>query len=176
MIINELDQPAQPKIYVDMDGVLADFDKKYRELFHRDPLPAGSDENVGRLVGTNFFSQLDKMPNADQVVALAKKLGRGNWYICSSPLRGDHANSKENKIKWLAKMGYDPNDVIITPRKESYAVNRIDGTANVLIDDKPKNINRWQDAGGIGVLYSGYTDKIADIAQQLRRQNFGKKL
>ena len=43
--------------------------------------------------------------------------------------------------------------------KELLATNRLDGSPNVLIDDKPTNIKKWNDAGGIGLQFQANKDK-----------------
>ena len=44
--------------------------------------------------------------------------------------------------------------LIFTGMKEKYATNKLDGSPNILVDDKPTNISRWKDKGGIGILVS----------------------
>ena len=58
-------------------------------------------------------------------------------------------------------------NLIFTGRKEQYAMDRIDGTPNVLVDDKPSNINRWNAKGGIGILYQANQDSLVMLKQKL---------
>ena len=57
------------KIYLDMDGVLADFFSEYAKLAgvsdYRDIPPAKQDPTLNKMVGTDFFSILPKFPTAD---------------------------------------------------------------------------------------------------------------
>ena len=75
----------------------------------------------------------------------------GSYKILSSPLRGDHENSKVQKIKWIKReLAIQPDEIIVVGRKDSYAV-QADGTPNILIDDRGKNIEGWRSRGGYGV-------------------------
>ena len=111
---------------------------------------------ISELKGTNFFYTLEPFGGASELTEFVQTLvGKNNYGINSSPLAGDRDNSVYWKRRWLEKYGLMPplENLIFTGRKEQYAMDRIDGTPNVLVDDKPSNINRWNAKGGIGILY-----------------------
>jgi 5'(3')-deoxyribonucleotidase len=54
-------------------------------------------------------------------------------------------------------------------RKEKYAVNRAYTKGNILIDDKPKNIQKWIDKGGIGILYQANQDSLDYLYDRLEK-------
>lgn len=150
-------------VYLDMDGVLADFTNKYIELFGTEPdVSAKNDPNLTKMVGTNFFDTLDKLPNADRLIRAVVRLF-GSYSICSSPLRDDQKNSEENKRKWIQRhLTPQPKSIVITGKKDSYAKG-----GNILIDDRLKNISAWNDRGGIGILYDAYTDDVDEVIKKL---------
>jgi len=160
------------KIYLDMDGVLADFFAEYAKLAgvtsgnYRDIPPAKEDPTLNKMVGTDFFARLPKFSTADSLVQLA--LSYVPYYnICSSPLRGDHANSEVHKRAWIKNhLSPQPKDIIITGQKERYAVNP-DGSPNILIDDRGTNIVAWRSRGGIGIKYQADEDSLDKVAQGL---------
>ena len=155
----------RPIVYFDMDGVLADFNGGYQKLFGKPPSDSAKDDpNVSKLVGSDFFSTLKKLPGADELINIAVKLF-GSYSICSSPLRNDHKNSELNKRYWIAKhLNPQPDNIVITGKKDSYAKGK-----NILIDDKPKNIIPWRERGGIGILYNAYTDDPNSVIEQLKQ-------
>ena len=51
--------------------------------------------------------------------------------------------------------------------KEKYATDKLDGSPNVLVDDKPSNIDRWVKKGGIGVLYQANQDDFDTLIKKL---------
>ena len=60
-------------------------------------------------------------------------------------------------------------DAIFTGRKEKYAMNRAYSKGNILIDDKPKNIQKWIDKGGIGILYQANQDSLDYLYDSLEK-------
>jgi 5'(3')-deoxyribonucleotidase len=165
---------GKPEVYLDMDGVIADFFTEYAKLAgiesgnYRDIPPAKTDPTLNKMIGTNFFARLPKCRNADALVDLIVKTF-GSFNICSSPLRGDHENSEKQKKIWLKNnLKYQPKDVVITPNKAKWA-KQSDGTPNILIDDRGSNISSWEAAGGIGIKYQADEDSLQVIVQGIKR-------
>ena len=155
-LYNEDMADGKPVVYLDMDGVLADFfggvEKMYgvqhwKELTS-DKTKDLKTEVINRITGTDFFATLPKFDNADELISMVKEFTGGNFSINTSPLRGDHENSTKYKKLWISNNIQQPDEIIVTGRKESYAKNKASGTPNILIDDRPVNIQRWQGAGG----------------------------
>ena len=164
----------RPEVYVDMDGVLADFFAEYAKLAgvksgnYRDIPPAKTDPTLNKMQGTDFFARLPKFPSADQLIKMVVKL-YGRYHICSSPLRGDHEGSEFYKKVWIdAHLKPAPASIIITPNKAKYAVQE-DGTPNILIDDRGSNITAWEAKGGIGIKYQADEDGLDVVVAGLSR-------
>ena len=161
------------RVYVDMDGVIADFFSalaEFRKVNHwKDKGEITLDTSIKELQGTNFFETLPVFPFAKKLVDLVKSYTGGDWYINTSPLRDDHKNSEYYKTKWLEKHNFDPKDIIVTKRKESYAVDKKTGIPNILIDDRPKNLERWVARGGVGIRYQANEDSLDLIEKGLEK-------
>ena len=164
----------RPEVYVDMDGVLADFFAEYAKLAgvksgnYRDIPPAKTDPTLQKMQGTDFFARLPKFPSADQLIKIVTKL-YGRYHICSSPLRGDHDGSEHYKNVWIKEhLNPQPTTVIITPNKAKHAV-QTDGTPNILIDDRGSNITAWEAKGGIGIKYQADEDGLDVVVNGLAR-------
>ena len=159
------------KVYVDMDGVIADFFTalaEFRKVNHwKDQGEITLDTSIKELQGTNFFETLPVFPFAKKLVDLVKSYTGGDYYINTSPLRDDLENSRKYKTKWLKKHDFKPNDIIVTKRKESYAVDKVTGVPNILIDDRPKNLEKWVARGGIGIRYQANEDSLDLIKKGL---------
>lgn len=142
-------------LYLDMDGVIADFFNGFARKFGKDHWKMIQDKEkaIAKLRGTDFFNTLDVFPTSQKLIDFARSTG--DWGICSSPLTGDRDNSAYWKRVWLTDRGWLPSidKLIFTGMKEKYATDKLDGTPNILVDDKPSNIDRWISKGGIGVLY-----------------------
>ena len=179
-LYNEDMADGKPVVYIDMDGVLADFfggvEKMYgvqhwKELTS-DKTKDLKQEVINKITGTDFFATLPKFDSAGELISMVKEFTGGNFSINTSPLRGDHENSGKYKKLWIQNNIEQPDDIVITGRKESYAKDKASGTPNILIDDRPVNIERWQGAGGYGILYQANRDPLTKVKQAL--DQYGK--
>ena len=165
----------KPIVYIDMDGVLADFFGGVEKLYgveHWKQLSSDKtkdlkQEVINRITGTDFFATLPEFPTANQLITMVKKFTGGTFSILTSPLRGDHEVSSKYKKLWIEQHIEKPAQTIITGRKESHAKDKASGTPNILIDDRPVNIERWQNAGGYGILYQANRDSLTKVQEGL---------
>ena len=169
--IRNEDVQGKPKVYVDMDGVLANFyagvtaatgHSEPRELALQD-----MEDTMASFAGTDFFYKLPKYEQADQLIAMVNKMTNGDWYILSSPLKYDREGSAKYKAAWVKKyLNIQPKGMHFTGDKAQFATQP-DGTPNILIDDYPKYLEKWTNAGGIGVKYKGHVGNIGDVKATL---------
>ena len=157
-------------VYLDMDGVIADFFKAFAEANGKKHWKDVEDieTKINELAKTDFFNTLELYPTSKALVDLVKKFAGDDWGICSSPLRGDHKNSSYWKKVWLSEKGFVPpkgENLILTSNKPKYAVKN--GKPNVLIDDKPENISNWIAKGGIGIRYQANKDSLTKVKKEL---------
>ena len=117
---------------------------------------------------TDFFNKIYKFDSAITLIDYARTLD--GWGICSSPLRGDRDNSAYWKRVWLQRHGWMPEveNCIFTSNKHKYAINRLTGEPNILVDDKQDNIIRWGAAGGIGIRYQADEDDVFDLIDEIQ--------
>ena len=179
-LYNEDMADGKPTVYLDMDGVLADFfggvEKMYgvehwKELTN-DKTKDLKKEVIDRITGTDFFATLPKFSTADALIDMVQKFTGGKFSINTSSLRGDHENSGKYKRLWIQNNIEQPDEIIVTGRKESYATDKASGTPNILIDDRPVNVQRWQAAGGYGILYQANRDSLSKVQEAL--DSYGK--
>jgi len=174
-LYNENMQDAKPTVYLDMDGVMADFfggvEKMYGvdhwKQLTNDKTKDLKKEVIDRITGTNFFATLPKFETADALIDMVKQFTGGKFSINTSPLRGDNANSAKHKKTWIANNIEQPDEIVVTGRKESWATDKGTGTPNILIDDRPINIQKWQAAGGYGILYQANRDSLDKVKKGL---------
>jgi 5'(3')-deoxyribonucleotidase len=148
------DESTKPLVYLDMDGVLADFFGEWSKLagvnHYKD---INNPEQSLQLVRDHptFWIDLPLLPNARSLVkTVIEKYGE--YRICSTPLAGDE-RSKPGKIAWIKKHFSDmpPVEIVLTHSKADRALG--DGAPNILVDDYGVNISKWRAAGGIGIKY-----------------------
>ena len=174
-LYNEDMADGKPIVYLDMDGVLADFFGGVEFLFGVDHWKELTNDKtkdlkkqvIDRITGTDFFAVLPKFPTADALIDMVKKYTGGKFSINTSPLRGDNENSAKYKRIWISNNIEQPDEIIVTGRKESYAKDKASGTPNILIDDRPINIQKWQASGGYGILYQANRDSLEKVKKGL---------
>ena len=165
------------KVFSDMDGVIADFFPalaKENDVKHWKDIKR-IDLALMRLWNTDFFFKLKEFISSRELIDTLKDIEHRydgwSWGICSSPIKGDEYNSAYWKRRWLEEQTrqYMPKleNLVFTHSKEDYAINRIDGSSNVLIDDKPDNIRKWEKRGGVGFLYQANKDSLEWLQNNL---------
>lgn len=145
------------EIYIDMDGVLADFfsewefviGKNWRQITNtKDAL-----DNIKK--DKTFWLRLGFLENGKKIIAFFqnKKL---RYNILSTPLTGDEKCISQKKV-WITKHlnFYPPQQILFSENKEMYALNE-NGLGNILIDDFGKNISHWKKNGGIGIKHKDH--------------------
>lgn len=161
-LLKEDNENKMPHLYLDMDGVQADFftawanhegKGKYKEIGDKEAREQSimNLSNKGPEFVEKFFAELGELPNFRMVLNWIKS-HKIPYTILSAPLRGNHEASIRGKKIWLDQ--HHPGSsgtAIFTGNKEKYATagNR----PNVLVDDHKKYISRWTEDGGIGVLH-----------------------
>lgn len=162
MRILELESSNVPHLYLDMDGVQADFftawanldgKERYKEIGDKEAREQSilNLTNRGPEFVERFFANLDVLPNFHVLLNWLKQ-NKIPYTILSAPLRDNHEASIKGKKAWLDKhhSGASTN-AIFRGDKERFAVTN--GKPNVLVDDHKKYITRWEEKGGIGVLH-----------------------
>jgi len=152
------------KIYVDLDGVMADLDKHVKE---RTGMSFGQLRATGsgftkfvaaeREKGNTVFDTLDKMPDADVLWNYIVKYNPDILTATGYPSE----KAAAEKIRWVMDNldGYDQIlHTISGADKHKYAASN-----HILIDDRDKAILPWRKAGGIGILHTSAADTITQL-------------
>jgi 5'(3')-deoxyribonucleotidase len=152
------------KLYVDMDGVLSDFDAAFRSING-----SSSDRVKFRkaVMENKIFRDLNFMPDTEQLLNHLKTLKDIDIEILTSvgtydPFVGQEV--KNQKTKWLKErnINYKPNFVRSKAEKATYALNTSMSYKfpNILIDDSTGCIDPFNAAGGRGILHKTAAETI----------------
>ena len=150
------------KIFLDMDGVLVDFDKQFKELTGM--MPRAFEAKHGskgfweaiETAGVGFWRGMEWMPGGE---ALYNRVSKFDHALLSSPSRSE--TSKIGKRLW--RRDKTPNTKLILSR--SYLKKNYAAPNHILIDDRKSNIDEWRAEGGIGILHTS----AANTIQQLKK-------
>jgi len=163
-----------PHLYLDMDGVQADFftawanmsgKNRYKDIGDRAAREASIDDLNRRGADwvEDFFTNLRPLPGGQRLVAWLRQ-HQIPFTVLSAPLRGNADASIRGKITWLDR--YNPGTsaaAIFTSEKERLAQHN--GRPAVLVDDYKPYVQRWRDAGGHAILYRDH--QVDDVIDQL---------
>ena len=159
------------KIYFDLDGVLADFDRGIRELCHINPSNQASrsvaDDNAMweavKNVG-HFYDKLEPIPGAiNMFKTLYNRYGDKCEILSGIPKpRRGIMTSGEDKIAWTHRFLGEDIVVNIVFREEKK--NYVKGAGYILIDDLEKNIKEWDEAGGTGIHFISADEVLKKMA------------
>jgi len=144
--------PARPQplyIFLDLDGVIADFDRHARE--------AGKLTKQGKpdydKLEQAWWATMPAFKGAEQFYQELRRLGEVKFLTGPVPL----SDCFGGKAEWVSNFDrrrgrWALKDLIICPSNDKQLLG---GPGRILIDDRPENIRQWQQAGGLGVLHRG---------------------
>ncbi len=152
--------PQFSDVFLDMDGVLADFMSAACEI-HDQPTPYTGEWDMAAHFGitsgefwakieraTFFWRDIKPLPYLSQVLSLAGMLS-SSVHLLSSP--ACHSTCHSGKFLWRQKNIPIPGPELILCKAEH---KHLLATPNrLLIDDKDENCQSWRDAGGKAIVF-----------------------
>jgi len=148
------------QLYLDCDGVLADFDRGAERVLGMPPAAYSARHGRARFwarlaQAPGFFATLPLMPGATELFAAVRHL---HPVILTGLPRGDWAAAQ--KVRWAEE--HFPGTRIIT----TLAADKRDHcrAGDVLVDDTLKYRHLWEGAGGIFIHYRGVEQALQELA------------
>jgi len=155
-------KPKVTGIYLDMDGVIADFVKRYKELYNMEPKEAEKnkkfDHFFNEFIETNQFATLDLMPGAMDGITFLRKLNVPTQILSSTANEARYNAISKQKMIWLQTHGITFNPLFVPGKKHKYKYAAPD---KIIIDDTESVIEDWRKAGGIGILHKDWPTTLA---------------
>jgi hypothetical protein len=149
-------------IYLDMDGVIADFYKRYFERYKLAPRDAEKKKEFNKyfdeFIETEQFATLDLMPGAMEGIEFLRKAPVLTEILSSTANEARYDAISKQKLLWLEKHGivFKPNFVPGKRHKYKFAA-----PDKIIIDDTKSVIDDWNNAGGIGILHTDWPTTLA---------------
>ena len=148
------------QLFLDCDGVLADFDKGATAILGMPPKAFEKRHGIGRFwaklaSAPDFYFSLPLLPGATELFEAVKHLDpiiltglpRGNW-------------AADQKVRWAAQ--HFPGTRIITSMARDKRNHGKPG--DILVDDMLKHAALWEEMGGVFIHHK----EVAKTLEQLR--------
>lgn len=148
-------------LYVDMDGVLTDFDARFKQYAHFTPQDYEAKFGIDafwKVVDDEkeeFWEQMSWLePDGKILWDYVKKY---NPKLLSAPSR--NPTSRVGKHRWV-KANLPGVELILADayNKKNYA-----GFHKLLVDDRAKNIEQWRASGGTGIHFTSASQTISEL-------------
>ena len=159
--------------FLDMDGVICDLDRKIQEVFGTDYAAIQNKNYLWSKLGDidHLFLNLEPMPHYRTLFNYLKSLEQiGSIHLeilTSLPYSTNKlVTAKQDKIDWVRKY-LDPDIVVNTVVGGAKKRNFVKHPGDILLDDMPRNIDKWVEAGGTGILFNNNADAISRIGKIL---------
>ena len=164
-----------PTIYLDMDGVVADFNTAARRYLKRDQTAADQAAQAGRWPEEewrrlrdvpNFYRHLPKMPQADMMFLIAGQfrdvLGWNLRMLTAIPKGNDVPDCIQDKVEWMQEF-FPGVRVDFGPYSQDKQQHCQPG--DILVDDRRDNCDQWVRAGGLAVKVDSqnYDGALAEL-------------
>lgn len=154
------------QVFLDCDGVLADFDAyastllgmtldEYEKNKHQ---PEGWDILYAH---EDFFYKLPKMRDADELVDGVRALGFEPIVLTGVPSKEGSDWAIPQKQRWVAE--HFPGTSVICCKSKDKFRSMVPERHNVLIDDWQKFKSVWEEAGGTFILHKTARQSLAEL-------------
>ena len=165
-LVLKTNKPKIKRIYLDMDGVLCDFEKKYQDFFG---CPSKDDRGHTKDFYKRWKVFLEMYPGAERLIEFINN--EFVWpcfgQVCILSSSGGHEYHDKvvsQKKNWLIdhELWYHPFIVNGKKLKQTYA-----GPDMLLIDDAKENIEQFIQRGGHGIQHKTAMDTIEELKEYL---------
>lgn len=155
------------KIYVDMDGVIADFERRYTKLYGKISEEQRRSEfrnNFKNFIETEQFATLELMPDARQLITALDKIDIPKEILSSTAYQEVYETISMQKARWLAthNIPWKQNFVPGKAHKYKWATPN-----SIIIDDTLSVIYDWNKAGGIAIHHKNTHNTLAILEDYL---------
>ena len=162
-------QEHKRMVYVDMDGVVADFNRGFNELFNLSPDTLTDDQLWARIEAHGkykFFAGLPWMPGGKELWSFITQ----NFLqvkICTALGKSDATDKQTStgKRTWLITNIPDLRDDDIIMVANKHRKRHYSKSGDIIIDDTEVVIQEWIKKGGIGILHRTAPETIAKLKE-----------
>lgn len=157
------------KIFLDLDGVMADFDGAFPKVFGLDHKGMADEAMWEKINGhPSFFRDLPPMPGALEFFERIKHL---DPIILTACPKTNYKNAATQKIAWVRE--HLSKDVLVMPvMGGSNKPLFMHAEGDILIDDFERNCLAWAAHGGVPILHRNFEQTGATLEMLLAGDAF----
>jgi 5'-nucleotidase len=163
-------------IYVDLDGVIVDFDTHFFNVHGVNTSTLKSD-NVAfwKLFDTKrdgFFRDAPAFPGylgfMKSIEILAETYGYKVEMLTALPRRSTHPTARQEKQDWMNDHGLYDIKMNVGP----YAVDKQKwcNEGDILIDDTAINIEQWRGVGGVAIHHKNFETSLIELRTAMQQE------
>lgn len=141
------------KIYLDLDGVMADFDAHFPAVFGQDH--RSMEDNVMWAMIDSHPSYFRDMPVCPGALAFFDEIAPFEPIILTACPRTNYAIAARQKREWVRE--HLSSDIMVLPVMGG--ANKplfMHAPGDILIDDHERNTRVWRQAGGVPILHRDF--------------------
>lgn len=147
------------RYYLDLDGVVADFDAHFPKTFGVDHRDLADDAMWLAINGhPSYFRDMPPMPGALEFMATIAPLDPSVLTACP---KSNYAHVAGQKREWVRQ--YQPAFTVLPVLGGINKPLFMHAAGDVLIDDLERNTDAWQEAGGIAILHKSFPETLAAL-------------
>jgi hypothetical protein len=156
-----MQSPKIDKIYLDMDGVISDFAKRFKEVYGVSPKGERNKKDFysffSRFVKDQHFTTLEPMSDYFPLIEYLKNIDVPVEILSSTGRPESHIEVSRQKGNWLDKHNIPFKRNFVPGKQLKYKF----ATPNsIIIDDTLSVIDDWKQAGGIPIHHKNARDTM----------------
>lgn len=154
-----------PRIYLDLDGVMADFDAHFPAVFGLDHRGMADDDLWATInAHPSYFRDMPVCPGAKQFFGEIEHLSPIVLTACP---KSNYAHVARQKRAWVREHLSDAITIlpVMGGRNKPLFMH---APGDILIDDFERNIKAWEEEGGVAILHQSFNQTEKELADLLR--------
>jgi len=157
---------VRTRLYLDLDGVMADFDAHFPAVFGLDHRGMADDAMWATInAHPSYFRDMPPCPGA---VEFFREIGHLDPIILTACPRTNYPHVARQKREWVREHLSATTTVLPVMGGHNKPLF-MHAPGDILIDDFEKNTRAWSEAGGVAILHRGFASTRHDL-----RDHFGR--
>lgn len=156
------------RLYLDLDGVMADFDHHFPATFSLDHRSLAGDEIWAKINShPTFFID---MPPCLGALEFYGSIEHFEPIVLTACSKSNYINVARQKREWVRKH-LSPTVTVLPVHGSRFKPMFMHAPGDILIDDYESNIAGWNAEGGIGIHHTDFTSTESALIEVLQNSS-----